>query len=338
MKFIASLTMNASDLRQTLRLWDESGDPRKPFANVLVSPLFAQPSTMRLVREELKERRGSEVFFDSGGYYVQQGRLAYEDLYGRLMSCYLDNQWADWYVLPDWVPTTQDDPTTVEHKVRATITMGRLFYDEMPDQLKTRAVPVVQGHRRSQIMACMESYLQYAVGPIGFGSFSTSGGSYGVNTVTGQSVELLRSLSALARNHRSGIHLFGVSTPPILYLFHQLGISSFDSMAWMRAAAFGNVFLPFVRGYMTTCRTVGRIHIFEDRFLLLKELSGHRCVFCDDFGELAANRFYRIMHNLACVLDTMDLIQEGHLTHAEIMSIIAIGSPKYVRFYQGGKG
>ena len=76
MNFVMSATVNASDLRQVLRLWDECGDPRNLFARVLVSPLFTAPSTFQLDCDELKERRGSTVYFDLGGYYVQQGRIA----------------------------------------------------------------------------------------------------------------------------------------------------------------------------------------------------------------------------------------------------------------------
>ncbi len=333
MKFVASLTMNASDLRQTIQLWDVSGDSRNPFAHVLVSPLFTRPSTLRIVREELKEKRGSQVYFDSGGYYVQQGRLTYEELYGLLMACYRQNRWADWYVLPDWVPTSQDDSQTVEHKVRATITVSKLFYDELPNGLKERVLPVVQAHTKAQVIACMETYNQFAVGPIGFGSFGTSGSTNGVNTVTGQSVEMLRALVGLAKQDAFEIHLFGVSTPPILYLFQQLEVSSFDSMAWMKAAGFGNVFLPLVRGYMATYRVADRTHTFQERFERLKAMTGHQCPFCKDFSDLTTNRMYRIMHNLASVLDTLDLLQMGDLSHEQILQIIASGSPSYLRYY-----
>jgi hypothetical protein len=75
-------------LRKLLRLWDEGGDPRNPFAAILVTPLFAAPSTLRLIREELKERRGATVYFDSGGYYVQQGKISFDNLYSSLRSYY----------------------------------------------------------------------------------------------------------------------------------------------------------------------------------------------------------------------------------------------------------
>ena len=105
MKFVLSATDNVGTLRKVMQLWDELGDPRNPFAQVLISPLFTASGTFKLVRDELKSRRGSIIFFDSGGYYVQQGRIDYEFLYARLRKFYQEHTWADWYVLPDHVPS-----------------------------------------------------------------------------------------------------------------------------------------------------------------------------------------------------------------------------------------
>lgn len=155
MKFVLSATMNASDLRQVLCLWGESGDSRNPFANILVSPLFIAQGTFRIVKEELKERRNSTVYFDSGGYYVQQGRINYETLYHRLHKCYQDHTWADRYVLPDHVPTSRDTPDVVVGKVKDTITAARMFAGEMSPSIREKILPVVQGHTEEQIFECV---------------------------------------------------------------------------------------------------------------------------------------------------------------------------------------
>jgi hypothetical protein len=125
-----------------------------------------------------------------------------------------------------------------------------------------------------------------------------------------------------------------VSTPPILYLFHRLGIASFDSMAWMKAAGYGNVFLPLMRGYLATYRVIERSHTFLDHFERLKELTHHRCAFCEDFSALMTNRMYRIMHNLTSVLDTVDIVRSGDLSHEDIVRIISLTSPTYLRYYE----
>ena len=54
------------------------------------------------MREAFTKQGG--IIFDSGGYYVQQGVVTYESLYQKLLEFYRINQWADWYVLPDYVP------------------------------------------------------------------------------------------------------------------------------------------------------------------------------------------------------------------------------------------
>lgn len=332
MKFVVSVTMNASDLRQAIRLWNTCGDSRNPFAYVLVSPLFAQPATLRIVRE-LKEQQGTQVYFDSGGYYVQQGRLEYQELYERLLSFYIKNQWADGYVLPDWVPTSRDSPEEVRDKVLATVTVAKIFYDELPDLLKERVLAVVHAHTIEQIILCVETYRQFAAKSIGFGSFGTSGSTNGVNIVTRQSVEILQALVNIATQNGLHVHVFGVSIPPILYLFQQLGVSSFDSMAWMKAAGYGNIFLPLMRGYLATYQVVGRSHISCEQFEALKVLTGHHCHFCEDFSTLTSNRMYRAMHNLASMLDTIDLLEGGNFSHEQIIQIIAQGSPSYLRYY-----
>jgi len=347
MKFVLSATINASDLRQVLSLWKASGDPRNPFENILVSPLFVAPSTFAIVKNILKERLGSTIYFDSGGYYVQQGRIDYETLYERLQRYYREHTWADWYVLPDHVPTSKDTPDIVASKVKDTITAARVFSSEMPSSIQERLLPVVQGHTEEQIFECVENYAQLGASYFGFGSFGTSGASNQMNLVTDQALRMLKLLSGLGKEKGFRSHLFGVSTPPILYIFDRLGFHSFDSLAWMKAAGYGNVFLPFVRGYMVTYRIYDRTHTYLDHFEYLKELTGHRCAFCEDFSKLTNNRMHRVLHNLSSVLDTLDILTTGQNTSGEfaynisentILRIIREGSPSYLRYYEAING
>lgn len=342
MKFVLSATDNVGTIRKVMRLWDESGDPRNPFAQILISPLFTTPGTFKLVRDELKAKRNSVVYFDSGGYYVQQGRMDYETLYNRLQKCYREHTWADWYVLPDHVPTSQDNPEIVAGKVHDTITAARMFASEMLPDTRDRILPVVQGHTEKQIFECVDTYIQIGAPYIGFGSFGTSGASNQMNMVTNQSLRMLKLLSTLGKEKEFNLHLFGVSTPPILYVFDRLGIYSFDSMAWIKAAGYGNVFLPLVRGYMITYRIYRRTHIFQDHFEYLKELTGHTCPFCEDFTQLTTSKIHRVMHNLVCVMDTLDIISTGrngtgdatkYFSQDSILNVVKEASPTYLRYY-----
>jgi hypothetical protein len=183
LRLVTSLTVDASLLRRLLRLWDEGGDPRRPFASVLVTPLFASPSTLQLIREELKEKRGSIVYFDSGGYYAQQGKISFDDLYHRLREYYSapENQWADWYVLPDHVPTSTDSSEIVEQKVNETITAAKMFFAEMPSHIQEKSISVIQGHTFEQVNRCIDAYRSLGQQYLGFGSFGTSGTNNSIN-------------------------------------------------------------------------------------------------------------------------------------------------------------
>jgi len=335
MRVVISLTWNASEMRRTSDLWSEYGDHRNPFEHILVSPLFADPSVLRTIRE-LQEQWGSKIYFDSGGYYVQQGRMAYPVLCERLRDYYRDpaNQWADYYVLPDHVPTSTDSEKDVERKVAETCTVARQFFHDMPSTIKERALPVIQGHMPRHILTCIETFSQLGIQHVGFGSFGTSGATNSINTLTRNAFHMLTHVRDLAAHHHLRVHLFGVGTPPILYLFHRMGFASFDSMAWARAGGYGNAFLPFMQGFMVsqTAAAMFRSSLDSAAFERFKVITSHQCAFCHDFVALTSNRFNRILHNLTCVLDTVDFIQTW--STQRILEAIEAVSPRYLRYYR----
>jgi len=337
LQLVTSLTVDASLLRKLLRLWDERGDSRNPFATVMVTPLFASPSTLKLIREELKEKRGTIVYFDSGGYYAQQGKIAFTELYCSLRDYYQnpDNQWADWYVLPDHVPTAKDSVEVIEEKVFDTVSASKNMFMELPAHLRERSIPVIQGHTDQQLQFCIKHYVSMGVRYIGFGSFNTCGPNQSINRITYQSIDLLNTINDLAMYHRFELHLFGVGSPPSQYLFNQLQVRSFDSVTWLKAAGYGHVFLPFVRGYRIAHRTTGRAYLEEEDFLLWKTLTEHSCPFCDSFRELADNRLYRILHNLVTFLETMQRLSEW--SDERILRVLELTSPTYLRLLEKRK-
>lgn len=310
LKFVIPLTVKPYELRRIIRLWDESGDERNPFERVLVTPCFCSPTSVTLIRKELKEKRGSIILFDSGGYYAQQGKITYEKLYGLLLAYYLDNQWADWYVLPDHVPISTDHPDIVECKVRDTVTVARLFYSELLPSLKERVLPVVQGHTPKQIQWCLDNYEVLGARRVGFGSFSTTGALNSINFLCKRSEDFVQRISSWAQEHGFALHLFGISGPD-LFAFRDLSIDSCDSMNWYKAANFGKVFFPFVRAYSVTGGSVRLRGVSEDEFYYLKGLTGHDCYFCRSFQDLTESYWLRRMHNLTCVLDAIEMLNRG---------------------------
>lgn len=334
MQLVTSLTVDASLLRKLLRLWDEGGDPRNPFAHVLVTPLFASPTTLEIVRKELKEKRGATVYFDSGGYYAQQGKITFDDLYVTLRDYYRDpeNQWADWYVLPDHVPTSSDTVETVGTKVSDTITASKMFFAEMPIFIQERSMPVIQGHTFEHVNRCITAYREIGARYIGFGSFGTNGTNNSINVADERSAKnIIHITSELARD---GVHLhtFGVSTPPLIYAFQKLGIYSFDSLAWQRSAGYGKVYMPFIRAYNVSHRSTKNSALSEVEFEQIKQRTGHNCPFCDDFRLLSEKRLYRSLHNLVAVMETID--GRANLDKEAMASLIAWKSPRYYQMFE----
>lgn len=321
MRFVRSLTVARSEIIEFLRLWQLGGDPRSPFEELIVTPLpgLTEPSKVFTIKDQFAGR--SRVIFDSGGYAVQQGLLSYEGLYQRLLDYYRDNEWADVYVLPDYVPTSGLSSQEVEERVQATITVGRLFYSELPAALRTRVLPVVQGHTQRQILSCVESYRDMGATTIGFGSFGTTGMSNDINIVTAQSIDLLAFLASLAKKYGFEVHAFGIGSPTLLPVLHELGVASFDSSCWLRTAGFGNILLPFgARRSVSGGRLreqAGQRPLTSSELTALQLETGHTCFFCRSFDDLRRSRFYQILHNLSVIMDTVEFLNSGsYLDHA----------------------
>lgn len=329
MQFVASLTRDPGEIQRYQRLWKKGDDSRKPFRNVLVTALFTPPRTLRMLREMREERQIERVYFDSGGFYVQMGRITYEDMYYQLLQFYRENNWADYYIMPDTVPLSSDDTTTSWNKVWQTAEGTKRFYDEMPSGLRDRALAVIQGRSHEQIDFCLGLYSSLGIDRLGFGSFATNGKQSSSNLVTDEALHLLRFVTDEASQRGAKVHAFGVGTPPVIYLLNQAGVSSFDSIGWMKTAGFGKVYLPFIRAYNITYDDSGARGMKQSTFERLKELTGHRCPFCEDFDQLATKRDLRVLHNLAVIQDTVDLILNGH--SSELLRLMDEFAPTYAK-------
>jgi len=166
--FVASLTNAANDLRNLIPLWEKEGRSERPFDHCIVTPLFVEPRTMSYVRH-MREAWGLSVWFDSGGFFVQQGKIRYEELFIRLLDFYREHDWATAYVLPDYVPTSQNSPAEVEERVRVTAAEGAKFQKRLPEAIRKRALGVLQGHSIQHLRLCLESFLGAGVHRLGFG-------------------------------------------------------------------------------------------------------------------------------------------------------------------------
>lgn len=328
LQFVASITVCPSDIHKFQRHLQVAAKPLDPLANVLITPLFVSPESLRLT--EKMAAIGKRVYFDSGGYYVQMGKLQYHELYMPLMEAYKANRWASLYTLPDHVPLSQDKPEVVAQKVRDTITYSTLFFQEMPDELKPRAMPVVQGHTYQQVDSCLEAYIRLGVSWIGFGSFGTVGAKSEVNVATQGAVELARYVIQVAHSHNIKVHTFGLGVPALVAMLKGIEADSFDSASWLKSAGFGQVFLPFMRAYNISYKyTVSELQrgITFEQFEDWRVLTGHRCNFCRSLEDLQKHKMYRAVHNLIVMAETVAMANEKK--HPQIQAIYKSGSTKY---------
>lgn len=322
MDFVASMTHRPNELQQIMEMWRSSGDPRNPFERTIYTPLFAQEGVKQLMVDEFSKVGG--VIFDSGGYFVQQGGITYESLYQKLMKFYNENRWGSWYVLPDYVPTSDLSPVEVEERIQATISVTSLFFTQMPDELKDKALPVVQGYTREQVKACVDAYADLGVSYIGFGSFETSGSNNSINMMHNQSYEMAAFVKEQADVYGMKLHLFGIGTPEVLFKFKELDVDSFDSSGWSRTAGYGNIYLPFMgRRNISTrmIREVGGQAYRQEDFMRLKDATGHECPFCEDYETLKHSRIQQMVHNLFVMMDTVEGLNRGDIIIPEVIGI-----------------
>lgn len=333
LEFAASITVCPSDIRKIRQHVDLANPTVDPLQTVLITPLFVERGSLELARCMAEE--GRRVMFDSGGYYVQIGKLPYEGLYMPLLELYRKHRWASLYTLPDHVPLSQDSAAVVDQKVRNTITYSTLFFQEMPDDLKSRAMPVVQGHSYRHVDACLKAYLKLGVRWIGFGSFGTQGTNNEVNIATQNSIDIARYVIDVAHINGVKVHLFGIGAPPLVAMVKGIKADSFDSASWLKASGYGMVSLPFMRFYNISHQN--QLSEFQrgiepDDFEQLKHLTGHRCLLCDDYNGLQTKKMYRAAHNLIVLSESVSMINDQRFEH--IKRIYEGGSVKYRSEYK----
>ena len=334
LNFFTALTLCPSDIHKIAHLLQEHNVDANVMQHILITPLFSPSRSIALVKN-LKEQNNSVVMFDSGGYYVQVGKLTYQQLYYPLLEFYKANPWADIYTMPDHVPTSQDSEQIVWQKIRDTAEYTALFYQEMPPHLQSRALAVVQGHTHEQVDLCLKTYLQIGISHIGFGSFGTIGKNSGINIATDSAVDLAKYVVGIAHKNGINVHFFGLGAPALVAMIYSAGADSFDSSAWIKSAGFGQVYLPFTRGFNISHRNgnseLQRGIRFEE-FEMLKSLTRHTCPFCASIVELQSRKMYRALHNLMAIQQSVSMI--NNRDYDTIKRIYEGGSPRYREEYQ----
>ena len=269
----------------------------------------------------MHDKWGVGVIFDSGGFFVQQGKVTYDELFPRLLDYYARNDWADAYVLPDYVPTSRNTAAEVEERVHVTAAEGVKFHRRLPRDLQQRSLGVLQGHLAAHLKFCLEAYRAAEIPNLGFGSFDTGGVNAEINLFTSQAAQRLAVLrDLLIEPYLRGIadsipsfHLFGVSSPALLRRFPRFLATSFDSSGWMRTAGYGNVYLPFQSRRNVThgasALSCG-LGLTAAEFYAGCAETGHLCPFCRDFDRIRRDRYARMLHNALVFREMTERLNE----------------------------
>lgn len=316
--FVASLTSVPTDLKQLIQLWESEGPDQKPFDKCIITPLFISRKSFDYVRY-MHENWGIEVVFDSGGFFVQQGKISYDELFSRLLDFYLKHKWAQTYVLPDFVPTSRQTPEEVAERVYVTAAESIRFLKRLPTDLQSKALGVLQGHTPDHLKHCFDVYMNSGLQSIGFGSFDTTGVNAEINLLTTRTESrlvfvrdlILRGFLDAEIGVLPNLHLFGVSSPNIIRQFKGYLATSFDSSGWQRTAGFGNVYLPFMGrrnvSHKSTALTINK-GLSAKEFYAECERTGHSCPFCKNFTRLQEDRLIRMWHNVIVFSDMIETI------------------------------
>lgn len=303
MEFYASLTINRCHFDRLCEIWaKQHARCGFPFPCAIVSPLFARNGILQRLYQHHKQ---CKVIFDSGGFHIQQGRMTLQSASRELRGVYEENQWAHRFTLPDAPITSLDSRKVVNRKLASTRSQYREFPEGLPSALQRKYLPVVHGTTSKEVYrSAWEARIVGSKG-LGFGGFSTSGPNAGVNSFTRPSLQLFVEFTALCKKWRLDSHAFGIGGPASIAVLHYTPVKTFDSAGWLRTAAYGNVYLPYIGAVNVTGATSSRRFVTRHEFRRLLNATGHACVFCDNETLLTHSWLHRALHNYCTLTDAM---------------------------------
>jgi hypothetical protein len=306
MDFYASLTINRCHLKRLCEMWHASNAaPGFPFQHVIVSPLFARNGILEKIFEN---REHCKVIFDSGGFHIQQGRMRLRSATRLLSVVYRENDWADRFALPDVPVTSFDSAANVRRKLNSTRHQYRAFPSRLAKSLRRKLLPVVHGTTIDELCRSAVAARRVGSGSLGFGGFSTSGPNSGVNSCTSHSLRILAQFVALCRTWKLDSHVFGIGGPAAIAVLQYAPVTTFDSAGWIRTAAYGNAYLPYVGAVNITGAAASRRYVTRREFNKLRKATAHICPFCRDENLLERSWAQRALHNYCTIRQTVDAL------------------------------
>lgn len=292
--------------------YDWQGPVANPYRNVLVTPvsLPSNRTFLRTLREHRENGDIERVMFDSGGFQVMTGSLpkinSLEDLLEQDTQIYSEEDWADIYILPDHPPVGEDSFTDLDRKIVSTVESSLKFVDGLPDKIKYKCAPVFHAKYLEHIEYFYEGY-EDIIKLSKFATYSAAGKTF-KDKPRQLDVETMRILQALVPKLEevdASLHCLGIASPPAVFCLSYLGVRTFDSSTAIKVASTGKILFPYLTA--KNCSDRREDSITAEQLVGFRELTGHRCPFCEDLEELKEETMIRKLHNLV-VLDQLSYI------------------------------
>jgi len=232
-----------------------------------------------------------------------------------LIELYANHDWADFYVLPDHVPTSRDTEAEIDRKVAETIEVGERFLSwfesHFGDKAKERVVGVVHGRTIEQVISVARRWHELGVKYLAFGSFGTSERDNSVNELGRRAIRFLQALCEEIETAGQKLHIFGIGNPNYLLRLAEFGVvpTSFDSVGWWKAAGFGRVLFFGVPQIGLPSADGDELKKALVDIKLAKMKTNHECPFCKDLEALVAQRWHRVFHNLAVCCEAIQRLR-----------------------------
>jgi hypothetical protein len=325
MEFYTSLTINRCHLLRLIQIWaDHYPVHGFPFRRAIVSPLFARNGILAKLYEQ---RKHCKVIFDSGGFHIQQGRMRLSLASRQLRKLYRENDWADRFVVPDSPVISLDSEQDIAQKLRSTLRQYRTFPTAFPELVRKKLLPVVHGTTPGEICRSLESAKLVGSDGLGFGGFATSGPNAGVNSFTPHTLKLLTLFTSFCQRNKLRRHIFGIGGPAAITVLNYAAVDTFDSAGWIRTAAYGNAYLPYLGAVNVTGAANSRRYMSKREFTRLRKRTGHRCSFCQDHDVLVQSWRHRALHNFCTVSQVVQDLKRLNATVA--LAHLRAFNPRY---------
>jgi queuine/archaeosine tRNA-ribosyltransferase len=228
---------------------------------------------------------------------------------------YQENIWADRFALPDVPITSCDSRRIAKQKLYSTRRQYKSFPTGFPEILRPKFLPVVHGTTSREVIRNARAARSVGSKSLGFGGFSTSGPNSGVNSFTPQNLRLLVQFAALCTQWGLDSHVFGIGGPAAIAVLNYVPINTLDSAGWIRTAAYGNVYLPYVGAVNITGAASSRRFVTRREFSRLRNATDHACPYCADHSLLSRSWPHRALHNYCTVTQTTRALDKSVVHH-----------------------